>query len=43
MLASVALLANASVLVWFSLMLGMTGTLLMLNGFTLFAKVPLLG
>lgn len=42
-LASVALLANANFLIWFSLILGSLGTLLMINGFTLFAKLPFLG
>lgn len=42
-LASVALLANANFLIWFSLTLGSLGTLLMINGFTLFAKLPFLG
>lgn len=42
-LASVALIANANMLVYFSMVLGGIGTMLMLNGFTLFAHVPFLG
>ncbi len=42
-LASVALLTGTNVLVYFSMFLGAVGTLLMLNGFTLLAKFPLLG
>lgn len=42
-LASVALIAGGNVLVYFSALLGGVGTLLMLNGFTLLAKLPFLG
>ena len=42
-LASVALIAGGNVLVWFSALLGVTGTVLMVNGFTLLAKLPFFG
>ena len=42
-LASVALIANVNVLLYFSGLLGIVGTILMVNGFTLFAKLPLFG
>ena len=42
-LASVALIAEANMLLYFSFTLAGLGSLLMLNGFTLFAKLPLLG
>lgn len=42
-LASVALIAGTNVLVYFSVLLGGIGTLLMLNGFLLFAKLPFFG
>jgi hypothetical protein len=42
-LASVALIAGADLLLWFSGLLGLAGTLLMLNGFTLAFRLPLLG
>ena len=42
-LASVALIANANVLLYFSALLGLVGSLLMANGFTLIAKLPFLG
>ena len=42
-LASVALLAELNLLVWASAALAAIGTGLMLNGFTLLAKLPLLG
>jgi len=42
-LASVALIAGANVLLYFSFLLGGIGTLLMINGFTLLIKLPLLG
>ncbi len=42
-LASVALIAGANTLLYFSGALGAVGTLLMLNGFTLIAKLPFLG
>ena len=42
-LASVALIAGTNVLVYFSVLLGAAGTLLMANGFTLFAKLPFFG
>lgn len=42
-LASVALIAGTNVLLYFSAMLGITGTMLMLNGFTLLIKLPFLG
>lgn len=42
-LASVALIAGANVLVYFSILLGGIGTFLMLNGFLLFAKLPFFG
>ena len=42
-LASVALIAEANMLLYFSFSLAGMGTLLMLNGFTLIAKLPFLG
>lgn len=42
-LASVALIAGSNVLLWFSGGLGVAGTLLMLNGFTLAVKLPFFG
>ena len=42
-LASVALIASADFLIYMSVVLGITGTLMMLNGFILFAKLPFLG
>ncbi len=42
-LASVALIAEANMLLYFSFALASMGSLLMLNGFTLLAKLPLLG
>jgi hypothetical protein len=42
-LASVALIAELNLLVWASAGLAMVGTALMVNGFTLIAKLPWLG
>ena len=42
-LASVALIAEANMLLYFSFALAGMGSLFMLNGFTLFAKLPFLG
>ncbi len=42
-LASVALIAEVGVLLWFSGVLAVIGTVLMLNGFTLLVEIPLLG
>lgn len=42
-LASVALIAGTNVLLIFSAGLGITGTLLMINGFTLAFKIPFFG
>ena len=42
-LASVALIAETSVLLWFSALLAAVGTVLMVNGFTLMMKLPFLG
>ena len=42
-LASVALIANADVLLYFSLALGAAGAVLMANGFLLFMKLPFIG
>ena len=42
-LASVALIAEANVLLYFSFGLAAVGSLLMLNGFALLVKLPLLG
>ena len=42
-LASVALIAGTDLLLYFSYALGTAGTLLMLNGFTVLLKFPLLG
>jgi Domain of unknown function (DUF4337) len=42
-LASVALIAEVGVLLWFSGILAVIGTALMLNGFTLLVEIPLLG
>lgn len=42
-LASVALIASADFLIYLSLALGLTGTLMMLNGFTLLMKLPFIG
>ncbi len=42
-LASVALIAGTNVLLFFSVMLGIAGTALMVNGFTLLATLPFFG
>lgn len=42
-LASVALIAGTDLLIWVSMMLALGGSLLMLNGFFLLAKIPFLG
>lgn len=42
-LASVALIADMNVLLGFSIVLGAAGTALMVNGFLLLAKLPMLG
>ncbi len=42
-LASVALIASADFLIYLSLTLGAIGTFMMLNGFTLLMKLPIMG
>jgi len=42
-LASVALIAEVTVLLWFSGVLAVIGTVLMINGFALIVEMPLLG
>jgi hypothetical protein len=42
-LASVALITEANLLVWFSLVMAAAGSALMLNGFTLLVKLPFFG
>ena len=42
-LASVALITSANMLLYFSAGLGGLGTILLLNGFTLIARLPFLG